>query len=377
MVYIDRILETTLKNALFKDKAIVIYGPRQVGKTTLVQRLLDEQESKKIARYTCDDQRQAKLFEPDIQQLKRVVGDSEIILIDEAQAITNTGLVLKLLVDNFPGVQIIATGSSAFELSDKIKESMAGRVFSFNLLPLALSEVATSQPERATFDIERAMQLGMYPEVFTSDDIDAKKLLTEIVESYLYKDLLQSVTLRNESLLIRLLKALALQVGQEVSFNELATLLEVNRATIERYIYLLEKAFVIFRLDPLSSNPRKVIASRKRKIYFYDMGVRSVLAGQLDVSPLINPSLGGIFENFCIVERMKLQLARDKRVERYYWRSFDSEVDYVEQASGVIRAFEFKWKKSKQRRIPTFEKQFPKSTIVVINSDNFWDFVSF
>jgi hypothetical protein len=376
MNYIARTVEDTIKKSMFKGKAIVLYGPRQVGKTTLAHRLLESFPDKKIARYTCDDQRQAALFTPDITALRRVVEDNELIFIDEAQYIKNTGLVLKLLVDTFPDVQVVATGSSTFDLSDKIKEAMTGRVFSYTLLPFAASEVAISTVDHVTFDLERALQIGMYPDVYRRNDEDAKRLLNEIATSYLYKDLLSTVTLRQESLLGRLLKALALQVGQEVSYNELANLLEVNRATIERYIYLLEQTFVIFRLDPLSGNHRKTVSTRKRKVYFYDLGIRSVLAGQLDIPPTSNPVLGSLFENFCILERMKQQLSTDQRVNRYYWRSFDSEIDYVEQSGTATDAFEFKWNRTTTRRIPTFHKQHPNATLSVIHNANYWDFIS-
>lgn len=374
-MYRERVLEKRIKAKLFSGKAIVIYGPRQSGKTTMVKKIIENYSPADVESYTCDDVKQADMFRPDVESLRRIVKDKKIIFIDEAQAIENAGLVLKILVDNFPQTQIIATGSSAFELADKIKESMVGRVYSFTLLPFSASEIATSDKEKLLFDLDRSLRLGSYPGVVSQTNSDSEELLINIAESYLYKDLLARVTIRNESLLERLLKALALQVGQEVSFNELAGLLEVNRSTIERYIYLLEKTFVIFRLEPLSSNPRKVIASRKRKIYFYDLGIRSVISGQLGIPIKSNPQLGGIFENFCILEKMKDKMFTGKVYSQFYWRSQDSEVDYIEQSGEETRAFEFKWKKRNSPRRPALEKSYPGIQIAVVTSENYWDFI--
>ena len=375
MKYIKRTIEDKLIGKLHKGKALSIYGPRQAGKTTLARRHLRQFESRDVEEYQVDDPSQAALFMPEVATLSRIVGNKKVLFIDEAQSIENAGLVLKLLVDNFPEVQVIATGSSSFELSDKVKESMVGRAYTATLLPLSAEEISGDEKGKMLFDIERAMRFGSYPEVAISDDNQAREILTTITESYLYKDILAIAGVQNPATLRKLLTALALQVGQEVSYNELAAMLEVSRTMVERYIYLLEQCFVVYRLDPLSSNPRKILASRKRKIYFYDIGIRNVLAGQLDIPVNINPQIGGLFENFCITERLKTKLNHGINANSYYWRSPDSEVDYIEQSGSRVSAYEIKWNKRVKSPPRRFAEQFPDADFMSVNRDNFWQMV--
>ena len=375
MTYIARTIEPYLKKQLGSGQAIVIYGPRQAGKTTLAKKLLENFSPRDIISFQTDDPDQANLFKPSVRDLGLLVGDKKVIFIDEAQAIENAGLVLKLLVDSFPNVQVIATGSSSFELSDKIKESMVGRVISVTLLPLSAQEIVATQKTKNLFNLERSLRLGSYPGVFTRNDLDAEELLQTITDSYLYKDILKFADTRNPEVLRKLLVALSLQVGQEVSFNELANLLEVSRTTIERYIDLLEKCYVLFRLNPLSSNPRKLLASRKRKIYFYDIGVRNALAGQLKIPFESNQQIGGIFENFCILERLKARLNNRIHLNSYYWRSPASELDYIEQYNNQTDAYEIKWQKQQKSAPPRFRKQFPDAHFRAITKDNYWDLI--
>ena len=373
MNYVARTVESYLKDNLGKGQAIVLYGPRQVGKTTLARRLLSHYNPRDIIEFQTDDPTQAALFLPHINVLRQIVADKKVLFIDEAQAIENAGLVLKLLVDTFPKLQVIATGSSSFELSDKIQESMVGRVLAVTLLPFSADELAPTPRERLSFDIERHMRLGGYPMVSLSNDIRAKELLNNISESYLYKDILTLANTRNPEVLRKLLIALSLQVGQEVSYNELATMLEVSRTTIERYLYLLEQCFVIFRLHPLSSNPRKLLASRKRKVYFYDLGIRNALANQLNIPLSLNNQLGGIFENYCILERLKARLNNNLYGNVHYWRSPESELDYIEQYDGGIHAYEIKWQKQTTNPPQRFITQFPEATFTAITKNNFWE----
>lgn len=374
--YIPRTIEPLIKKQLGKGRAIILYGPRQVGKTTLAKQLLQHYPASDIVSYQADDPSQAALFTPNTADLKRVIAGKKVIFVDEAQNIENAGRVFKLMVDTFPNVQLIATGSSSFELSDKIRESMIGRTASFTLLPFSVEELASSPQEQLLFDFERAMRFGGYPAVALALDTTAKQLLHDITTSYLYRDVLALSDVRNPEILGKLLQALALQVGQEVSYNELATMLEVNRATIERYIYLLELCFVIFRLQPLSSNPRKLLASRKRKVYFYDLGIRNQLAGQTALSVAANSQIGGIFENFCIVERLKARLNHQIYGNTYYWRSPDSEVDYIEQYNDKTFAYEIKWRKSARRLPPRFMAQFPDALFTPVSRETFWDFIN-
>lgn len=375
MTYIKRTIEPHLKSRLNKGRALVIYGPRQAGKTTLSKKLLEKFDQASVASYQADDPEQAALFTPSVKDLGLLINNKKALFIDEAQAIENAGLVLKLLVDNFPSVQIIATGSSSFELSDKIKESMVGRVLPFTLLPLSAQEIANTYQTKSLFNLERSLRLGGYPAVVTSNDLEAEELLQTIMGSYLYKDVLTYADTRNPELLRKLLIALALQVGQEVSFNELSNLLEVSRTTIERYIYLLEQSYVIFRLDPLSSNPRKLLASRKRKIYFYDTGIRNALANQLKIPLSSSQQIGGLFENFCVLERLKARLNNRLHLNSFYWRSPSSEIDYIEQYENKTYAYEIKWQKQKKMAPPKFREQFPDAKFSSITKDNYWDLI--
>lgn len=373
MEYKHRTLEGYLSKQLGMGKAIVIYGPRQAGKTTLAKRLLQRYNAKDIASYQADDPSQAQLFIPNTDVLGRIVAGKKVLFIDEAQMIQNAGLVLKLLVDTYPHVQVIATGSSSFVLSDKIKESMVGRVTPVTLYPFSIEELATDGKSRLLFDLDRFLMFGGYPGVILQDDITAKTTLNTITDNYLFKDILNLVDTRNPEMLKKLLIALSLQVGQEVSYNELANTLDVSRTMVERYIYLLEQSYVIFRLDPLSSNPRKLLASRKRKVYFYDLGIRNVLAGQQNVPIELNNQLGGIFENFCILERLKIMQNHRLYANKYYWRSPDSEVDYLEQYGGNNYAYEIKWKKEQKNAPLKFISQFKGAQFKGINKDNYWD----
>lgn len=376
MEYIPRIIEHNLRSLLNHGQAIVIYGPRQAGKTTLAKRLLSEYSPSRTAVFQADDPSQAALFTPNIDTLGRLIQDKDVVFIDEAQMIESAGLVIKLLVDTFPKVQIIAAGSSSFALSDTIKESAVGRVIPITLLPLSVEELAPDYPSRARFDLSRSLRLGGYPRAILSDDKKAKQTIATIVDGALYKDILILAETRSPELIQKLLSVLALQVGQEVSYDELANLLDVNRATIERYIWLLEQTFVIFRLQPLSSNPRKVFASRKRKIYFYDLGVRNVLAGQINLPALSSDQLGGLFENFIILERMKYLYNRQVMRHTHYWRSPKSEIDYLEMYDGVAHAYEIKWKKEKKSPPRLFIQQFTEHTYTPITSTSYWDFVA-
>ena len=377
MEYRHRTIEDYLIKLLGKGKAIVIYGPRQAGKTTLARRLLQKYHTEEVASYQTDDPSQAQLFKSDIEVLRRIVEGKKVLFIDEAQMIENAGLVLKLLVDTFPNVQVIATGSSSFALSDKIKESMVGRVIPVTLYPFSVEELAVDGRGRLLFDLERFMKFGGYPGVILTDDITAKDTLNTIADNYLYKDILNLVDTRNPEMLKKLLVALSLQVGQEVSYNEIANTLDVSRTMVERYLYLLEQSFVIFRLDPLSSNPRKLLASRKRKVYFYDLGIRNVLAGQQNMPIELNPQLGGIFENFCILERLKMMQNHHLYANVYYWRSPDSEVDYLEQYNGHTYAYEIKWKKEQKNAPPKFISQFKDAHFRGISRNNYWDLLEY
>jgi uncharacterized protein len=370
----DRYLKAQLNYRLFKGEVIVIYGPRQVGKTTLVKSLLEEH---KDARYVlCDTVENLEFWsQPTISNLKNFIGSTKILILDEAQAVKNIGLTLKNIYDNFPNIQVVATGSSSFELSNKIKEALTGRKWELFMYPISISELATSYNfvELKTM-LPDLLRTGLYPKILTSSPDDVDSRLNFLTGDYLFKDVLKFERVQSPKILRDLLLALAFQIGQEVSYRELASLLGVNKATVERYIDLLEKAFIIFTLRPLSRNQRKEIAT-SRKIYFYDLGIRNSLINNFNRVDLRN-DIGAMWENFCIIERQKFNAQRQNKVNTYFWRTYDqAEIDYVEEQGGDFQTFEFKWKKPKAKLPKAFLDAYPTSSYQVVNSDNVWDFV--
>ena len=375
---IDRALHETISSKLFKGKAILLLGPRQVGKTTLINSILDEREER-ILRFTGDDTRDRELLgDASIAGLTRLVSDADIVFIDEAQRIMNVGLTLKLLTDHFKKIQVIASGSSAFELADKIKEPLTGRKFEYHLYPLSFAEMCESnswRSERALLS-ERLVN-GYYPEVASSSTADeGREYLQLIADSYLYKDILILDDIKKPNLVSNLLKALALQVGSEVSTSELSRLTGGNNHTINRYLDILEKAYVVFRLPSFSRNVRNEI-KRSKKIYFYDNGIRNAIIN--DFTPLENRSdKGALWENFLVSERMKhLAYNKDKHIKSYFWRTTQQqEIDYIEASNDQVYAWEFKWNSSKRVKFPlTFRNAYPNAVLDWVHSDNFEDFL--
>ena len=324
-----RTIHPAVEAALYEGKVIVIYGARQVGKTTLCRTILRNHPENALY-LNCD--------EPDIRaaltgrtstELRALIGSRTLVVIDEAQRVRNIGLTLKLLADNFPGVQVIATGSSSFALSNEVVEPPTGRKVEFRLLPLSAAELLTQEsPLESRRLLERRRRYGAYPGVITSDDPGAAIL--EISNSYLYRDALEYQTVKNPDALRRLLQALALQLGGEVSYNDLGSLLGLDKNTIARYVDLLEKAFVIFHLPPLSRNLHKELG-KLRKIYFYDLGVRNALINNFN--PLdLRRDAGALWENYFISERSKANVNWRHNVNLYFWRMHDRyELDYVEE----------------------------------------------
>lgn len=377
---IERFVTRQIRDRLGKGRIIVLYGPRRIGKTTVARQLLDEVKPADRLYLNCDDLTVQKALESrSLRVLEQMIGDAQRIVIDEAQRVTDIGVVLKLLVDNHPGRDIIATGSSSFELSNKIKEPLTGRSYEFTLEPLSLRELKrhynyTPLDMAASYD--RLMRLGGYPDIVLENDNDAATEITLIAERYVYKDTLEMVELRQRQLLPRLLQALALQVGQEVSYQELSNLLGVKLETVERYITILEAAFIIYRLPALSSNKRNQLSIRKRKIYFYDLGVRNALIKNLNPLELRN-DVGGIWENFCMNERRKANAEQELNPDFYYWRGLYGEVDLVEQQAGQTKAFEFKLTEKLVKPPKTFTETYPESSFEVIHRGNLADWLVF
>lgn len=372
---ITRHLDNEIKKYLFKKKAIIIYGARQVGKTTLVKNLLEDPPHTILFLNGDDADVREALLNPNPVKIKQIIGRHRIIVLDEAQRIPETGLVLKIIHDNYPDIQLIVTGSSSFDLADKINEPMTGRKFEFFLHPLSFSEMIDHHSfltERRL--LEHRMIFGYYPDIVISEG-DEQKLLKSLASSFLYKDLLNLEQIHKPVLLEKILKALALQIGNEVSYNELAKLLDYDKGTIEKYIDLLEKSYIIFRLPGLNRNVRNEIKNG-RKIYFYDNGIRNAIIGNL--LPLSSRTdIGPLWENFLISERHKMLHNNNIDFSSYFWRTTQQqEIDYIEERNGKIYPFEFKWNTTRNIRLSkTFLNAYPGSEFNVITPENVAEFL--
>ncbi|UOE41622.1 ATP-binding protein [Chryseobacterium suipulveris] len=369
---IARELSKNIKEDWDNKKAIVLLGPRQVGKTTLIQSLI--QDKKALNLNGDDPQTRLQLSDASTNFLMNLVSDYDVLFIDEAQRIENIGLAVKILVDAKLDKQIIITGSSSLELGNEINEPLTGRKWEHHLFPLSWKEVRDEFTfAQAINRLEEFLIYGMYPEVVTSRQ--KEKVLLELSGSYLYKDILELTDIRKPDVLMKLLNALALQVGSEVSYNEIAKIIGIDRLTVVNYIDLLEKAFVVFRLYPFSTNQRNEITS-KPKIYFYDNGIRNAIIGQF--SPLISRNdEGELFENFFISEKYKRLNYNGFYGKMHYWRNTQqAEIDYLELNEGKINAYEIKYSpKRKVKFTKSFtEKYHPENTFVV-NRDNFWEYL--
>jgi len=371
---IHRQLEDSIVPLLDKGKAVVIYGARQVGKTTLAQELAKRYAH--VLYKSCDKAKTAQeLSNQNLDYLINLTKGYDALIIDEAQKAQNIGNTIKQLVDAKLPLQIILTGSSSLDLANTIKEPMTGRVFEFKLTPISVVELQGYQPTLLT-DLSRLLILGSYPEVITSPAGEAEKIIRGITDQYTFRDILQLSEIKNIEALRRLLTALALQIGSEVSYNELSNLLDISREAVERYIWLLEQSFIIYRLDALSGNPRKLISSRKRKVYFYDLGLRNALINDFR-SLAERTDVGALFENFCVNERYKHQLNQDHAVQRYYFRAAanSGEIDLVEMVGAEPKAYEFKWSAGGFRVPLEFKAKYPGVKVKLVNRDNFLGFV--
>lgn len=366
---IKRELAHIIKSRLRTGKAIILTGPRQTGKTTLLTDIASEQG--KYLLLDCDEIFvRERLSDANFENLKQLIGGNKIVLVDEAQRVKNIGLCLKIITDRMKEVQLLVSGSSAMELANEINEPLTGRKWEYLLLPISWQEFSSHLGFlSARQQLEQRLIYGMYPDVINQTG-NEQSVLKQLHNSYLYKDLFALHWVRKPDLLPRLLKALALQLGNEVSYNELSNLLGVSKDTIASYIDLLEKAYVIFRLGPFSRNVRNEISSN-RKIYFYDNGIRNALLSNFN--PLsLRQDTGALWENFLISERMKFLINNEITANSYYWRTTQQqEIDYIEEREGQIYAYEFKWNpKVKARFSKTFLDAY-KPNQYVINNNNF------
>lgn len=376
---IKRSLFNELQQRMFQGKAILLLGSRQVGKTTLARSLLAGFNESTLEFNGDEPQARVALTNPSAAHLRILTGKHRIVFIDEAQRIENIGLTLKLFTDQLPHVQVIATGSSAFELANNINEPLTGRKFEYELYPLSFVEMVEHHGFLAEKNLlPYRLIYGYYPEVVSHMEIgDSAQLLKLLAGSYLYKDILSLEGLRKPQLLDKLIKAVALQLGSEVSLHELAKLLNTNSHTVEKYLDLLEKAYVLFRLPAYSGNARNEI-KKGRKIYFYDNGIRNAIIGNLN--PLDSRTdTGALWENFLISERMKyLSYQQDLLfTRRYFWRTTQQqEIDYLEDRGSKLYAWEFKWNPHAKVKFPaTFTNAYPDAITARVDPDNFEAFI--
>ncbi len=377
MELIHRKLEKLLDTWMFKGKALLLIGPRQVGKTTLLQGLTQKMPDQCLWLNADLPDIRAMLQNPTLQGLNNLIGPYKILIIDEVQRLPNAGLLLKIIVDNFKEVQCIATGSSSLEISETIFEPLTGRYIQFNLYPFSLAEL---YPRSTSFELKQNLEFhliyGLYPEISTQRDL-AETLLQNISDQYLYKDVLSWKDIRKPELLDKLLKLLAWQIGSEANIHELANQLRVKSETVESYIDLLEKSFVIFRLRSYSTNERKEV-SKMSKIYFWDNGIRNAVLGKFDGLKIRN-DLGPLWENFILAERLKYLRWSGSRAKSYFWRNYNqSEVDYVEIDGEKMHGYEMKWNVAPKRKVRVtraFTNMYEHANTAVVMPEDMMEFV--
>jgi uncharacterized protein len=372
---IQRRLQPIIEGYLFKGKTIVIYGARQTGKTTLLEQMLEPYRGNTLFLNGDDADIREMLSDLNATKLFPIIGKSKIVVVDEAQRIPETGLALKIIHDNFKDVQLIATGSSSFELANNISEPLTGRKFEFTLYPLSFGEMVEHHgflTEKRL--LEHRLIYGYYPDIAINVGQETK-LLKSLASSYLYKDLLTLDTIKKPVLLEKILSALALQIGNEVSYNELAQLLNSDKETVEKYIDLLEKTCIIFRLGALSRNVRNEI-KQGRKIYFYDNGIRNAILGNFSALSS-RTDKGALWENFLISERFKFLGNNEMDVKSWFWRTTQQqEIDYIEEYPDKILAWEFKWNSQKTVRLSkTFANAYSNTEFNMVNPENIQNFL--
>lgn len=371
---IERFLYKNIENKLFKGKIIILMGARQVGKTTLLKKIL--RNNSKTLWLNGDEIQIQNLFDnASADRLLSEFGDNKIVIIDEAQRIKNIGLRLKLIADSDSDIQVIASGSSAFELANEINEPLTGRQWKFQMFPLSFGEMVAHHGKLKEMRmLPRRVIYGYYPEVVMNNgsEVEVLKLLTD---AYLYKDILSWENIKHPDKLQTLLRALAYQVGSQVSYNELGQMCSLDSKTVGRYISLLEQCYIIFRLPSYSRNLRHELKT-SRKIYFYDNGIRNALIADYN-APEIRQDIGALWENFVISERMKANENHNCWVNRYFWRTKQQqEIDYLEEGGGKIHAYEIKWNPRAKAHLPkTFTDTYQNTDFKIITPENIADFL--
>jgi uncharacterized protein len=362
-----------IQNHLFKGKAIILTGPRQSGKTTLFNVLLEQYPH--LSLNADDPFIKEILTRPNLEQLKSIINQHKLIFIDEAQRIEDIGITLKMITDNFKDVQLLANGSSSFELSNRLNEPLTGRKFEFKLLPLSWEEFQRHDGYLLSEQhLENQLIYGFYPDVVNNQG-NEKFILNNLLNSYLYQDILSFSNLRKPEVLEKLVQALAFQVGNEINLNELSQIVGIDKNTVNKYIDILEKGLVIFKLGSFSRNLRNEIKTNK-KVYFYDNGIRNAVISNFSPFGLRN-DIGAIWENFLMSERMKYNIYHNKYKKMYFWRTKQQQkIDLIEESDGKIMAYEFKYSPRRQVKFPKIFIEKYNATGQVISRNNFRDFVA-
>jgi len=371
---IERILEKQILAKINTNKAIIILGSRQVGKTTLLKSLF-ENSSETIWLNADEPDIQAIFANISSKRFEAIIGNKKMIIIDEAQRIPDIGLKMKLITDQLPSIQLIATGSSAFELSNKLHEPLRGRKWEFKMYPISFQEMVNHHGLLNEIRlIPHRLVYGFYPDVVNHKG-NEKEILKQLSDSYLYKDLLMMDQIKKPSALVKLLQALALQIGSQVSYHELAQKCGLDGKTVEKYMMLLEQSYIIFRLASFSRNQRNEL-KKSRKVYFFDNGIRNSLIANFEHIEN-RTDIGALWENYLVSERIKYLAYQQKWVNNLYWRTTEQqEIDYVEEENGQLSAFEFKWNPKTKGSVPiSFRKTYPAATINWIHRENFETFL--
>lgn len=374
---IERRLANVISSLLTHQKVMLVYGARRVGKTVLIRQVSEKYAGKTLFLNGEDASTEVMFRERTAAHYRQLLSGVDLLIIDEAQNIPEIGKILKLIVDDVENIQVIASGSSSFDLQNQTGEPLVGRSYTFHLSPLSAEEWLTQIPAAQLYmDLEERLVYGNYPELLSIKSFEQKQMyLSELAQSYLLKDILTLDGIKNSSKMYNLLRLVAFQMGSEVSYDELGKHLSLSRNTVEKYLDLLAKTFVIYRLPAYSRNPRKEV-SKAGKWYFYDNGIRNAVIG--DFRPLaIRQDVGALWESYMISERMKLNDNRYDTSMYYFWRTYNGqEIDLIEERNGELKAFEFKWGDKKPKCPSSFKDNYPDVPFTSVNKSNFIDFVT-
>jgi predicted AAA+ superfamily ATPase len=372
-----RKIERQIEDKIGKNKVLLIMGTRRVGKTVLIQEIKTKFNGESLLLNAEDFDVQEILKNRTVANYKKLIGKATLLILDEAQVIDEIGAILKLMIDSMPGLTIIATGSSSFDLLNKAGDPLTGRQYQFHLYPLAQLEIGEDENYAETVQhLDERLIFGCYPEVFQFSSYQEKSVyLQQLVQSYLLKDILAYEGIRNSDKIIRLLRLIAFQTGREVSYTELGTQLGMSKNTVENYLDLLSRVFIIHRLPAYSTNPRKEI-SKGSKWYFYDNGIRNAIINDFRL-PALRNDMGSLWENYLLAERIKKNAYQEKNVQYYFWRNYNQqEVDLIELTNGEINGFEFKYTTDKKTKVPpAFSAFYKDASYTVISKSNYLDWI--